>query len=76
MNTHTLFIISPFYAGKEAKSSGASSKMSFLPSLNPRTWGKFSSGTSTDRPVLPKVGLSKVGQSRIMTKLTKHVRLK
>lgn len=52
-------------AGKEGKSS---SKMSFLPSsLNPRTWGKFSS--SSDQP--PKSGLSKVGQPRLLTSLTR-----
>ncbi|KAL4220729.1 Ubiquitin-protein ligase [Mactra antiquata] len=46
-------------SSKEKSSSGSSSKMSFLPSsLNPRSWGKLgssSSSTSTsDRPLLPK----------------------
>ncbi|XP_052218873.1 E3 ubiquitin-protein ligase TRIP12-like isoform X2 [Dreissena polymorpha] len=44
---------------KEKSSSGSSSKMSFLPSLNPRTWGKLggsasASSSSTDRPLLSK----------------------
>lgn len=56
-------------AGKDGKSS---SKMSFLPSsLNPRTWGKFSS-SSSDQSVLPKSGLSKVGQPRLLTSLTRN----
>lgn len=56
-------------AGKEGKSS---SKMSFLPSsLNPRTWGKFSS-SSSDQTSLPKSGLSKVGQPRLLTSLTRN----
>ncbi|XP_052815932.1 E3 ubiquitin-protein ligase TRIP12-like isoform X2 [Mya arenaria] len=47
---------------KEKGSSGSSSKMSFLPSLNPRSWGKLggsSSSSSTDRPLLSKYSVVK-----------------
>ncbi|KAK3095400.1 hypothetical protein FSP39_014206 [Pinctada imbricata] len=47
-------------SSKDGK-SGASSKMSFLPSLNPRSWGKFASSGSSDRSSGSKVGLSKDG---------------
>lgn len=57
-------------ASKEGKSSGASSKMSFLPSLNPRSWGK--SSTSSDRPSLPKGGLSKTGQPRGLASFSRN----
>lgn len=47
-------------SSKEKSSSSSSSKMSFLPSLNPRSWGKLgssssSSSSSSDRPLLSKV---------------------
>ena len=43
-------------SSKEKSSSGSSSKMSFLPSLNPRSWGKLGgSSSSSDRPLLSKV---------------------
>lgn len=48
-------------ASKE-KSSNSSSKMSFLPSLNPRSWGKLGS-SSSDRPLLPKDASLKPAQS-------------
>ncbi|XP_045199519.2 E3 ubiquitin-protein ligase TRIP12-like isoform X2 [Mercenaria mercenaria] len=45
-------------SSKEKSSSSSSSKMSFLPSLNPRSWGKLgsssSSSSSSDRPLLSK----------------------
>ena len=49
---------------KEKGNGGSSSKMSFLPSLNPRSWGRLggsssSSSSSADRPLLSKV--SQVG---------------
>ncbi|XP_041350022.1 E3 ubiquitin-protein ligase TRIP12-like isoform X2 [Gigantopelta aegis] len=41
-------------AAKESK-SGTSAKMSFLPSFNPRSWGRLgSSSSSAERPPLPK----------------------
>ena len=48
-------------ASKE-KSSNSSSKMSFLPSLNPRSWGKLGS-SSSDRPLLSKDSSLKPAQS-------------
>jgi hypothetical protein len=44
-------------SSKEKSGSSSSSKMSFLPSLNPRSWGKLSSSSSSsssDRPLLSK----------------------
>ncbi|XP_060069438.1 E3 ubiquitin-protein ligase TRIP12-like [Ylistrum balloti] len=58
------------FKSKEAKSSGASSKMSFLPSLNPRSWGK--SSNSSDRPSLPKGSLAKAGQPRVLANLSRN----
>ncbi|XP_021365731.1 E3 ubiquitin-protein ligase TRIP12-like isoform X1 [Mizuhopecten yessoensis] len=58
------------FKSKEGKSSGASSKMSFLPSLNPRSWGK--SSNSSDRPALPKGGLAKAGQPRVLANLARN----
>ena len=48
-------------ASKE-KSSNSTSKMSFLPSLNPRSWGKLGS-SSSDRPLLSKDASLKPAQS-------------
>ena len=47
-------------AAKEKSSN--SSKMSFLPSLNPRSWGKLGS-SSSDRPLLPKDASHKPAQT-------------
>ena len=57
---YTTLSDSRVFSAKEPKSSGSGSKMSsFLPSLNPRTWGRM--GGSSDRHAQAKVGLVCLG---------------